>query len=421
MDMKLGMRFIITLCIVIGFTTCKKEVVTPPVTNMLGHKVYSVTELKAIATCTNQCVHRFSTDVYFIGVVIADEQSGNFYKEIYVRDRYNTGGIHLDFTTRSNFYIGDSVRVNLKGCDVNINTTTDMLEIDSLDHEKYIVKFATGPKPQPRQISLSQISSSNPYSNYLCDLIQVNNVGFLPVDTAQIWADPISQTSLSRTIKDCDGYQLLVRTSNYANFAQQKTPKGAGSIIGIATSYKGINQMAIRNPNELNMNGTGCTVYHKKDFEDGSVLTGSWSIQSVSNTAVTWVASSFSTDKFAKISGYISGNQISECWYISPALNLSSASNPILSFRTAAKFSGNVLEVLVSTDYVSGAPSTGSWASLNGFALSPNNPGSYAWTPSGNISLNAYKNANTRIAFKYKSSTSGATTYELDDVLVREN
>jgi len=418
--MKNTVYHIILVVFAFSLTTCKKEPVAPPVTNILGHEVHSVTELNAIATCTNACEHRFKTEDYFIGVVVADEQSGNFYKEIYVRDRYNTGGIRLDFTTRSSFFIGDSVRIYLKGCDVNINTTTGMLEIDSLDYEKHVVKFATSAtKPQPRVITIGQLNA-NP-KLYLCDLIQLSSVAFLPVDANQIWADPIAQSSINRTLQDCNGSRLIVRTSNYANFAQEKTPTGNGTIIGIATAYQGTNQMAIRYPSEANMTGAGCIIYHKKDFEDGSLTSGGWSAPSVSNVAVAWVASSFSTDKFAKVSGYVAGNQNSETWLISPIVNIAASSNPILTFRTAAKFSGTVLEVLVSTNYTSGSPYTATWTNLNGFALSPNNPGSYVWTPSGILSLNAFKNANTRIAFKYKSTTTGATTYEVDDVLIREN
>lgn len=413
---------ILFLCIIaIGAVMCKKKADQPQVTDILGHKVYSVNELAGIATCTNNCTKRFTDDVYFIGVVIADEQSGNFYKEIYVRDRYNTGGLHLDFISRSSFFVGDSVRVNLKGLDINLNSSTGMLEIDSVDHEKSLIKFASGANPLPRVLSLSQISTSNPYSNYLCDLITINNVAFLPTDADQIWADPIAQVSKNRTLQDCDGKQLIVRSSNYANFALQKTPTGNGSITGIATAYQGTSQMAIRNTSEVHMTGTGCTIYHKKDFEDASLTSGGWSQQSVNNPSIAWIASSFSTDKFAKVSGYLSGNQNSETWLISPILNLASAVNPILTFRTAAKFAGNALELWISTNYSSGAPSTATWTQINGFSLSPNNPGSYAWTNSGVISLNAYKNANTRIAFRYQSTTTGATTYELDDVLVREN
>jgi hypothetical protein len=191
--MKKSFIVIISLALFTGIISCKKEADKPEVKTLSGNKVYSVDELKSIATCTNSCSKRFTQDVYFIGVVLADESTGNFYKEIYLRDRYNTGGLRLDFINRSSYSVGDSIRVNLKGLDINVNSTTSMLEIDSIDHEKFLVKFSNGPKPLPRVLNLADINSSNPYSKYLCDLVQINGVGFVPADTNQIWADAVGQ------------------------------------------------------------------------------------------------------------------------------------------------------------------------------------------------------------------------------------
>ncbi len=418
----------ITLCFafVILVDGCKKTPDKIPTRDLRDGLNYSVTQLRAIASTTtvaNCCpATRINAEAYLKGVVLADEVSGNFYKELYVRDAANTGGIHLSFLfTGSNLFIGDSVRLNLKGYDVNYNSTTGILEIDSVDFEKSLVRFASGANPQPRQITLSTLTGTNSYASYYGDLITINGVGFLAADANQIFADPIKQLSINRTIQDCGLRQIVVRTSNYAQFAQQKTPTGYGTITGIATGYSGTDQLSIRSHTETNMTGPGCTIYHSKDFNNSSITSGGWTQQSVINGAVTWTPSTFSGANFAKISGYISGNTNSENWYISPTLNLSAAVNPILTFQTAAKFSGNVLEVWASTNYVSGAPSTAAWTQLNGFALSPNSPGTYAWTPSGNVNLNAFKTATTRIAFKYSSTTGGATTYEVDDVIIREN
>ena len=87
------MKKILVLIVAIGsliaFNSCKKKYDQPPIADETKGHVYSVAELKAIASCTGNCSTRFTTDAYLIGVVIADELSGNFYKEIYVRDRYN--------------------------------------------------------------------------------------------------------------------------------------------------------------------------------------------------------------------------------------------------------------------------------------------------------------------------------------------
>ncbi|MGZ3900825.1 MAG: DUF5689 domain-containing protein, partial [Bacteroidia bacterium] len=90
---------------------CKKKVDVTPTRNLGDGTFYSTAQLRSIASCTNGCNNRFTDEAYFKGVVIADEVTGNFYKEIYVRDAANTGGVHMTFTvSRSNLFIGDSVR-----------------------------------------------------------------------------------------------------------------------------------------------------------------------------------------------------------------------------------------------------------------------------------------------------------------------
>jgi hypothetical protein len=407
---------ITALSLAVILNSCKKKPDSPPLANE-NTKSYSVSELKAIASCTGTCSKRFTQDVYFTGVVLADQTTGNFYEELYVRDRYNTGAIRLELKSSALYvFTGDSVRLNLNGYDVGL--VDGMLTIDSVDNEKHLRKFASGAIPPPIDIDISNVD----YSDYLCELVRINNVGFLTADANQVWADAIAQMSLNRTLQDCAGSQVVVRTSNYANFAQQKTPTGWGSIIGIATAYSTTNQLVIRTPGEANMSGSGCVTFIKKDFDDNSITSGGWSAVSVADPAVTWTASThtgYANGKYAKISGYYSStNHLVENWLISPVVDLSASANPVLSFQTMANFSGNPLEVLVSTNYTTGAPGTATWTALTGFSLSSTG---YALTASGPVSMNAYKTATTRIAFKYTSTTSASKTIEVDNILIKEN
>jgi hypothetical protein len=413
--------WITALSLAMIFNSCKKKADSPPLENE-NKKSYSVAELYAIASCTGSACasKRFKQDVFFTGVVIADHVTGNFYKELYIRDRYNTGALRLDLKASSYYtFIGDSVRLNLNGYDVALSD--GMLVIDSVDNESHLRKFASGANPQPIDIDISNVN----YSNYLCELVRINNVGFLPADANQVWADAIGQMSLNRTLQDCAGSQVVVRTSNYANFAQQKTPTGWGSIIGIATAYSSTNQLVIRKPGEANMNGTGCVTYITKDFDDGSITSassGSWAAVSVLDPAVTWTASThtgYTNGKYAKISAYYStANHAAENWLISPAIDLSASVNPVLNFQTMANFSGPVMEVKISNNYTSGLPATATWTALTGYNLSSTG---YSLTPSGNVALNNYKTANIRIAFTYTSSSTASKTYEVDNILVKEN
>jgi hypothetical protein len=123
----------------------------------------------------------------------------------------------------------------------------------------------------------------------------------------------------------------------------------------------------------------------------------------------------YSGRKYAEISNYINfANQACETWFISPSMNIAAAASPRLSFESAYNFSGPTLEVYVSTNYSSGNPNAATWVNLNP-TLSG---GSYNWVNSCNISLNSYKSANTRIAFKYTGTATSGSRWEIDDVAV---
>lgn len=121
----------------------------------------------------------------------------------------------------------------------------------------------------------------------------------------------------------------------------------------------------------------------------------------------------------AKMSGFASGNNVNEDWLISPVIDLSSVDGALLSFQTASKFSGNPLEVKISTDYTSGDPTSATWTDVSGnLDLDTSN---YVWTNSGNIDISSFTGTNVRLAFKYTSTSSASTTWEIDNIKILKN
>ena len=51
------------------------------------------------------------------------------------------------------------------------------------------------------------------------------------------YADAVNLSTGSRLLSDCNGNTVSVRTSGYANFADDTLPSGNGSIVGIFTIY----------------------------------------------------------------------------------------------------------------------------------------------------------------------------------------
>jgi hypothetical protein len=120
----------------------------------------------------------------------------------------------------------------------------------------------------------------------------------------------------------------------------------------------------------------------------------------------------------ADMNGFAGGAQNNEDWLISPAIDLTATTTPKLTFQTSRPFSGTALVVLASTNYSgSGAPSAATWTQLTlpSGALAT----SLTWKDSGNVSLTAFAGqSNVRIAFKYVSTTAGASQWRVDNVKV---
>ena len=426
--------------ILLGLTlfvySCKKEYDHPPLKIINDGARITIKKMKErIPTFASSYAYTFKGgDTNLYCTVISDEVNGNFYQQVFAQDDAG-GAIQINLKESGGLYIGDHIRVNLNG--ISLISANNMIYLDSVDASGSIVKISSGNIVPPKIITLSQLltysSSPGHTASLQSQLVELNGVEFKPNPLYATFADAIGKTTLNQTLTTCEaGQTLIVRTSGRSNFAGKSLPNGNGKITGIVTQYNSTMQLTLRDYKEVSMTGPLCaspvntnvtSAILYKDFNDNSISSGGWTVYSVSNTAIGWTTSTFSTTNspFAKISGFTGGaNSNSENWLISPVMNLSSTQNPALTFQSAAKFSGTALDVLVSTNYVSGHPSSGNWVSLApNFVLSPSS-GNYLWTPSGTVSLSGFKSTNTRLAFKYKSTTAGATTYELDDIVVKE-
>lgn len=401
---------------VFAITSCKKKFDEPPVKSIPESARITIAQIKS--KYKPNINYRFQNDSNLYCVVTADEVSGNLYKEAYVKDA--TGALHLRLVYSGGLYIGDSIRINLKGCYLKVDQ--NLIELDSVNIEKSVVKVASGLNPQPEVMTISQITSNTSATNTAqSKLVRIDNVEFTNI-SYPTFADAIGKVDKNQIIKSCSTPTLTVRTSGYSNFAATPIPTGNGSIIGIVSQYGTTMQLSIRKINEVNMTGALCGstltpgTYLSKNFDDLSITSGGWTQQNVVGS-INWTASSFGSQNFAKCTNFSGSNVACETWMISPPVSIATSTNPNLYFQSACNYTGAQMEVWVSTNYTSGAPSTATWTQL-----SPTlSAGSWVFTASGAVSLSAYKTTNTRIAFKYIGSNTDGKTWEVDDVVIKEN
>ena len=160
----------------------------------------------------------------------------------------------------------------------------------------------------------------------------------------------------------------------------------------------------------LTVRASSASLPHSIDFKSGL---GDWlSITTVGEAQ--WESDS---QYGAKVSGYINGkNTDSEAYLISPSVT---ANNIILNFSSAYSYEGNALELLYSSDYDPNTmqPGDAEWVNITDRAAW--SEGYFEWAESGDIELKDLT-APIRFAFKYTSTTAGASTWEITDLMIKE-
>jgi hypothetical protein len=153
----------------------------------------------------------------------------------------------------------------------------------------------------------------------------------------------------------------------------------------------------------------------QRNFNDYSIAP--FTTQSVIGAQVWAIDSIHGTSMgCAKMSGFANTvNNQNEDWLISPAMNFNQYTNESMSFESAYNYTGDPIAVLISNDYNgTGDPNDFNWTTLTA-TLSP---GGWAYAASGDIDLSSVSGTSVYVAFKYTSSTTACSTWEIDDILV---
>lgn len=409
-------KIIIALLVFTTLFSCvKEEYDTPPILTIPEGAVLTIGDIYQIYTDSIESgIHpgnyKFTEDLSLFAIVGMDDKTGNIYKSAYIQD--DSLGINLHLLSSGGLYQGDSIRINLKG--LILGDYKGMMQLDSVDVDKNIVKQATLISVPAIATTLSELNDVNNNQQFKAKLIKLENVSFS--NPNQTWADAVNLASKDVILVDDMGSSIIIRSSGYASFAGDTLSKGVGTLYAIYTVYGTTPQLVIRTPNEVDFKEEAEGAYYlNKNYEDGSVTSGGWINEIVIGTDK-WKYFEDATKSYARIFNDPNfSHQEADVWYISPTIALDTATNPILTFKNACDGSGSDLEVWVSTDYTGTFIGT-NWTQLS-FTLSA---GSLAWTNSGNIDLSAYNTQEIHIAFRYTGSNTDGKVWQIDDIKIKE-
>lgn len=262
--MKKALSFITVLLMLATVSSCVKENYDTPPT---GGKDPDITVTTTIEDLKAKYIGpqplKIVDDIVIMGVVTGDDRTGNLYKQIVIED--STAGISIRIDGNSlytEYPVGRRLFIKCKGLylgdyagliQLGASDGVEVIELPLATVDKNILKGIYGLTVVPTPVTISQLNSS--YQNRL---IELNGVEFAGAELNKTYADGVNKVSQNRTLKSCSGSSVIVRTSGYASFANQKVPSGNGRFVGIYSEFNTDAQLLVVDPTQLTMDTTRC-------------------------------------------------------------------------------------------------------------------------------------------------------------------
>ena len=137
-------------------------------------------------------------------------------------------------------------------------------------YKNYIVRAKTDIPVTPLAISISQLNTG-----HTSMLVELNNVNFINSDVNVVFADVPGKNSLNRTLEDCAGAQIVMRTSGYSSFGDALTPAGKKKIVAIFTVFGTTKQLVLRDLTDIKAPDGQCVVTLDKVGDIRALFSGS--------------------------------------------------------------------------------------------------------------------------------------------------
>mgnify|MGYP001236415981 CR=1 FL=1 len=440
----LGLLMVSALALNYGCVKESTDTVPSPVYKSSWHGNMTIAKLRSYMNSGNGLAKIGSlvqtTDSIFIeGVVVSNDVEQNFYKTVTIQD--STGGIDLKINNSTPliyaYGFAPGQRVIVHANDLYLSGYNNAFQICSAifdngaitsaginpsDVKKNIQLDGAITTVNPTELTIPQIIAAGTKSKYLQTLIKLDNVKFTETDLGRTWANQGATTN--RTLVDGDGNTILVRTSNFANFATKILPSGTGSMVAVLSVYNSDYQLYIRDLNDVNMDVNPRSLLFSEGF-DLAALTSPITINGWKDIATagtkTWLAQAYKSEVYAEANAYNSGEASNVMWLISPAINFPATGVNYLSFNTEYNYwaAGTTLQVFASMDFDGTNVAGATWTELTSANIVTNSTAKNVWVNSGKVDLSGFS-GNVYIAFKYTGSglNHQTTAFRVDNVVV---
>lgn len=206
--------------------------------------------------------------------------------------------------------------------------------------------------------------------------------------------------------------------ANAVGFYPDQNPADyLGDILGAKIANPSEGQIALATYKQYVGEVTlGISNYFEADFLNAGTLLNFEAVSVVGDQV--WVE----TPSYgAKMSGYLSGAKANEDWLISPQVDLTNQTNPLFQVNQALNYASgqlNLINIVVSTNYTTGGdPNAATWDVITLTNVPPGT--NWTYITSEDYDFSAYEGKKIHVAFKYESTTSVASTWEIASAVIK--
>lgn len=378
----------------------------------------SIADVKKLFTGNNVLI---SDNIYVKAKITANDETNNIYRFVYIED--GTGGIRVNINKArtiyqdSRFKVGKTLIVKLK--DLYVGKYNGEFQIGTLngsslgfiaeaDVYKYLFDSNEGISTvTPTEIKISDITPDD-----VGKWVKIKNVQFADSELGNTYSG-------NRTLVDCSGNKIIVRTNTQASFANAMLDSGKGDIYAVVSVFNGTYQLIVPFQYNADFEAQRCDgtlPIYENIYSDGFTNLANWSTVNVLGTQ-TWATTTYGNPA---PSAYFDGNRSpNEDWLISKkwAIPGNGYQKVYFSFETDGNYQGNPLEVYVTDNYT-GDVNTTNWTKANA-NLDTDLAGFNGFVNSGLVDVSAFKGKDLIVAFKYTSVQGASTRWEIDNFSVK--
>ena len=234
--------------------------------NEIGEANMTIAELKTkyASTISASGVKEVTEDIIIEGVVVADDATGNVYKQFIINDE--TGAIIIgvnDVGLYAMVPVGQRVRIDCKG--LHVGGYGKMAQVGGL-YEGKIGRMAKSvyrehvrlvgepsmvqPELVPEVIDDTYFTNEN--KENLAKFVRLENVEITEANGTELWApEELAYNNVVERHIKMGKTNLVLRMSTYADFANEAIPDGKLNINGVLTRYNDYWQFVISSTGDI--------------------------------------------------------------------------------------------------------------------------------------------------------------------------